>query len=181
MFELDWGKLLLIGIVALIVIGPKELPGVLRTLGQWTAKLRRMATEFQNQFHEAMREAELADLKKQVDDMTSQAKSYANFDPVGEVRREFEGTQRQIETSIAQEPKQEPKSDSKPQSEPQPSFANPPASPQTEAAPAPTPAEIEPAMVPTPDAGIPVTAPAPAAAPAAEGGGHSHDAGEKPA
>jgi sec-independent protein translocase protein TatB len=100
MFEIGWGELLLIGIVALIAIGPKELPGVLRTLGQWTAKLRRMAGEFQSQFQEAMREAEMADLKKQVDELTSQTQSFTNFDPVGEVRREFESTQRQIETAM---------------------------------------------------------------------------------
>ncbi len=104
MFEIGWGELLLIGIVALIAIGPKELPTVLRTLGQWMAKLRRMASDFQNQFHEAMREAEMADLKKQVDEMTSQAQSYANFDPVGEVRREFESAQRQIDGAIANQP-----------------------------------------------------------------------------
>src|SRR2546427_4212045 len=86
MFEIGWSELLLIAVVALIAIGPKELPTVLRTLGQWMSKLRRMASEFQSQFQEAMREAEMADLKKQVDDMTSQAQSYANFDPVSEVR-----------------------------------------------------------------------------------------------
>lgn len=104
MFDIGWGELLLIGIVALIAIGPKELPTVLRTLGQWMGKLRRMASEFQNQFQEAMREAEMADLKKQVDEMTSQAQSYANFDPVGEVRREFESAQQQIEGAIADKP-----------------------------------------------------------------------------
>jgi sec-independent protein translocase protein TatB len=101
MFEIGWGELLLIGVVALLVIGPKELPTVLRTLGQWMNKLRRMASEFQGQFQEAMREAEMADLKKQVDDMTSQAQSYANFDPVSEVRRELDSTQQQIESAIA--------------------------------------------------------------------------------
>jgi sec-independent protein translocase protein TatB len=104
MFEIGWGELLIIGIVALIAIGPKELPGVLRTLGQWMSKLRRMASEFQSQFHEAMREAELADLKKQVDDMTSQAQSYANFDPVNDVRRELESTQQQIESAMVEKP-----------------------------------------------------------------------------
>ena len=104
MFDIGWGELLLIGVVALIVIGPKELPGTLRTLGQWMGKLRRMASEFQGQFQEAMREAELADLKKQVDDMTSQAQSYANFDPVSEVRKELESTQQQIESAIADKP-----------------------------------------------------------------------------
>ncbi len=100
MFDIGWGELLLIGIVALIAIGPKELPTVLRTVGQWMGKLRRMATEFQNQFQEAMREAEMADLKKQVDDLTSQAQSYTNFDPVGDVRREFESAQRQVESAM---------------------------------------------------------------------------------
>jgi sec-independent protein translocase protein TatB len=100
MFEIGWSELLLIGIVALIAIGPKELPTVLRTLGQWMSKLRRMASEFQSQFQEAMREAEMADLKKQVDEMTSQAQSYASFDPVSEVKRELESTQQQIESAM---------------------------------------------------------------------------------
>ena len=62
MFNLGWGEILLIGIVALIAIGPKELPGVLRTVGQALAKVRRMANEFQGQFQEAMREAEMAQI-----------------------------------------------------------------------------------------------------------------------
>jgi len=63
-----------------------------------------MASEFQSQFQEAMREAEMADLKKQVDDMTSQAQSYASFDPVAEVRRELDSTQQQIESAMAEKP-----------------------------------------------------------------------------
>jgi sec-independent protein translocase protein TatB len=104
MFDIGWSELLLIGIVALVVIGPKELPTVLRTVGQWTAKLRRMASEFQSQFQEAMREAEMADLKKQVDEMTSEVRSYGNFDPVSEVRREFEKTQSEIENAVTDKP-----------------------------------------------------------------------------
>lgn len=60
---------MVIGVVALIAIGPKELPGVLRTVGQWMGKARRLATEFQGQFQEAMREAEMADLKKSFDEV----------------------------------------------------------------------------------------------------------------
>jgi len=90
MFNIGWSELLVIGIVALIVIGPKELPGALRTLGQWMTKVRRMASEFQNQFHEAMREAELADLKKEVDEMASKAQSYAHFDPIDDIRKDIE-------------------------------------------------------------------------------------------
>src|SRR3954451_15154580 len=90
MFYIGWSELLLIGIVALIAIGPKELPSALRTLGQWMAKIRRMASEFQNQFHEAMREAELADLKKEVDEMSVKAQSYAHFDPIAELGKDIE-------------------------------------------------------------------------------------------
>jgi sec-independent protein translocase protein TatB len=70
MFDFSWGELILIGAVALIVIGPKELPGVLRAIGQWTTKIRRMAAEFQSQFQEAMREADMADLKREIDTAT---------------------------------------------------------------------------------------------------------------
>src|SRR5271169_5409794 len=87
MFELDWGKLVIIGIVALIAIGPKELPTVLRALGQWMGKIKRMASEFQGQFQEAMREAEMADLKKQADDLKSSVSDFANFDPMTDMQK----------------------------------------------------------------------------------------------
>ena len=60
------------------MIGPKELPAVLRTIGQWTTKIRRMAGEFQSQFQEAMREAEMADLKKEVDHLNDAAKGFTS-------------------------------------------------------------------------------------------------------
>jgi sec-independent protein translocase protein TatB len=87
MFDIGWSEFLVIGVVALIVIGPKELPAVLRTVGQWTTKIRRMASEFQSQFQEAMREAEMADLKKEVDNLTDTAKDFtsgmsSHFDPL---------------------------------------------------------------------------------------------------
>ena len=75
MFDIGWSELLDIAVVALIVIGPKELPTVLRTVGQWTTKIRRMAGEFQSQFQEALREAEMADLKKHADDLNKAAQS----------------------------------------------------------------------------------------------------------
>jgi sec-independent protein translocase protein TatB len=87
MFDISWGKLVIIGVVALLVIGPKELPAVLRQLGQWMTKIRRMAAEFQGQFNEAMREAEMADLKKQFDETTSSIKS--TFDTT-DIKNELE-------------------------------------------------------------------------------------------
>ena len=78
MFDISWTEFLLIGVVALIAIGPKELPGVLRTAGQWMGKVRRMAAEFQGQFQEALREAEMADLKKEVDGIRESASGLAS-------------------------------------------------------------------------------------------------------
>src|ERR1700728_2045252 len=78
MFDIGWSELALIAVVALVAIGPKELPGVLRTVGQWMGKVRRMAAEFQGQFQEALREAEMADLKKEVDSIRDSASGLAS-------------------------------------------------------------------------------------------------------
>ena len=69
MFDIGWSELVVIAVVALIAIGPKELPGVLRMVGQWMGKARKMASEFQGQFQEAMREAEMADLMRLVEEV----------------------------------------------------------------------------------------------------------------
>jgi sec-independent protein translocase protein TatB len=90
MFNLGWGELVVIGIVALIAIGPKELPTVLRTLGQWMGKVRRMANEFQGQFQEALREAEFADLKKHADDISSSVSEFSTIDPLADVQKDVE-------------------------------------------------------------------------------------------
>jgi sec-independent protein translocase protein TatB len=94
MFDIGWSELVVIGIVALIVIGPKELPGVLRAIGQWVGKIKGMASDFQGQFQEAMREAEVADLKKQFDDASSAATNFTSgFDnPLESAKKEIEGT-----------------------------------------------------------------------------------------
>jgi sec-independent protein translocase protein TatB len=77
MFDIGWSEFAVIAVVALIAIGPKELPGVLRMVGQWVAKARKMAGEFQGQFQEAMREAEMADLKKSFDEVKEAATGFA--------------------------------------------------------------------------------------------------------
>jgi len=119
MIEFSWGHILVIAVVALIVIGPKELPTVLRTAGQWMGKIRRMAAEFQGQFQEAMREAEMADLKQHFDDISTAAKEIPHFDPIGTVRKEIEG-------AIADKPN--PKVETEPpavDTSPPPSIASP--------------------------------------------------------
>lgn len=92
MFDIGWSELVVIGIVALIAIGPKELPGVLRSLGHWMGKVRSMASDFQDQFRDAMREADVADLKKQFDDAQAAASNMTSgFDnPLETARREME-------------------------------------------------------------------------------------------
>ncbi len=100
MFDISWTEFLLIGIVALIVIGPKELPAVMRTIGQWTRKIRNMAADFQRQFEQEMREAELSDLKKEVDDIGQNIKSY---DPLKDVRSDVEAIGKDLEAPL--EPK----------------------------------------------------------------------------
>lgn len=67
MFDLTSGKLLLLGIVALIVLGPKDFPILLRTIGKYMGIIKRQADEFRAQFDEAMRESELDQIKKDVE------------------------------------------------------------------------------------------------------------------
>jgi sec-independent protein translocase protein TatB len=93
MFDLGWGKIVIIAVIALVVIGPKELPAVLRTVGQWMGKIRRMAAEFQGQFQEAMREAEMADLKKSIDAITDATRGIGSgFDPLSSVSKDIESS-----------------------------------------------------------------------------------------
>lgn len=93
MFDISGGEFLLIGLVALIVIGPKELPGLLRTIGQSMNKLRRMAGEFRQQFDEAMREADMADAQKAVKDTADLASSAMTaFNPLATIRNEIKST-----------------------------------------------------------------------------------------
>jgi sec-independent protein translocase protein TatB len=67
MFDIAWSELALIGAVALIVIGPKDLPKVMRVMGQWTRKARLLAGEFQSNFDELLRQAELDEVRRQVE------------------------------------------------------------------------------------------------------------------
>jgi sec-independent protein translocase protein TatB len=91
MFDFDAGKLIIIGVVALIVIGPKELPGVLRQVGRMVAKMRRMAAEFQGQLMEAMREADIAEIKADVTKLAESAKVDVAFNPLTDNKTQITG------------------------------------------------------------------------------------------
>jgi sec-independent protein translocase protein TatB len=93
MFDFDISKMIIVGIVALAVIPPKDLPRVMRTVGQTIGKMRRMASEFQGQFMEAMREvereADLESVKKEFQAINDQAKIDTSFDPVALMREDM--------------------------------------------------------------------------------------------
>ena len=80
MFDIGWGEMLVIAIVVIVVVGPKELPGMLRSFGKTASKLRVMANDFRKQFDEALKEAELDDLKKVADDVRA-------LNPKNEIRK----------------------------------------------------------------------------------------------
>lgn len=82
MFEVGWTEMLVIAIVMIVVVGPKDLPNMLRTFGRTTAKLRAMAADFQKQFNEALKEAELDDVKKSVDELRG-------LNPAAEIRKQL--------------------------------------------------------------------------------------------
>jgi len=71
MFDIGWSELLIIAVVAIVVVGPKDLPRLMRTFGHYAGKLRRAAADFQRQFEDAMRETELEEVKKAIDSVRS--------------------------------------------------------------------------------------------------------------
>lgn len=73
MFDIGWSELLLIAIVALIVVGPKDLPGMFRTLGRFSGKMRAMARDFQRAMNEAAREAGVDEIGKAAGDIRKAA------------------------------------------------------------------------------------------------------------
>jgi sec-independent protein translocase protein TatB len=93
MFDIGWGEFVVVGVVALVVIGPKELPGVLRTVGRTVGKVKRLAGEFQGQFQDAMREMELDEARKTVEGLHTDVNSSLNtgFNPIQTIRDEIKG------------------------------------------------------------------------------------------
>ncbi|MEP3276996.1 MAG: Sec-independent protein translocase protein TatB [Stappiaceae bacterium] len=87
MFDIGWTELLVVAVIAIIVVGPKDLPGMLRTVGQTIGRLRRMATEFQGTFNDALKEAER---QAGVDEMRKEVESVGNFDPLSDLKKSIE-------------------------------------------------------------------------------------------
>ncbi len=93
MLDIGWAELAVVGVIVLIVVGPKELPRVLRSAGQWAGKARKIAREFQNSLDDMIRESELDTVKKDVEKATNfdVKKDIENaIDPKGDVKRALE-------------------------------------------------------------------------------------------
>ena len=88
MFDLGWSELLVIGIVALIVVGPKDLPGMFRTLGRFTGKLRRMARDFQRAMDDAADQAGVKETASDLRNMTNPTKM--GMDKIKEAAKSFD-------------------------------------------------------------------------------------------
>jgi sec-independent protein translocase protein TatB len=94
MFDIGWSEILVIAVVAIVVVGPKELPRMLRSFGKTMGSVRRMSNDFKRQFDEALREAErgagLEDTKKQLQAATK---------PLSDIRKDFDATMRSSSTT----------------------------------------------------------------------------------
>jgi sec-independent protein translocase protein TatB len=92
MFDFAWSEIVLIGAVALIAIGPKDMPAAIRTVSSMVKKARRMAAEFQTHVDEMVREADLGDVKKVFNDIRNIDLSSAiekHVDPDRSIRNTF--------------------------------------------------------------------------------------------
>ena len=81
MFDLAWSEILVIAVVAILVVGPKDLPRLMRIVGQWVAKARRMASHFQAGVDEMIRQAELEDLRKDLNAMKRELRAPVEMEP----------------------------------------------------------------------------------------------------
>jgi sec-independent protein translocase protein TatB len=103
MFDLSSSKLLILGIVALIVVGPKELPFLLKTIGKYVGMIRRQAAEFRTQFDDAMRDSELSDIKKDVEKMGQDMETTMREAEIN-VEKEVATANAELEASLANAP-----------------------------------------------------------------------------
>ena len=103
MFDLAWSEIAVIAVVAVVVIGPKDLPEAIRGVAKGVQKLRRMAGEFQQQADELVREAKLDDVRTSIQEMKSTINEIRSFDLKGEIEKtvDADGT---LKKTMAEDP-----------------------------------------------------------------------------
>jgi sec-independent protein translocase protein TatB len=160
MFDLAWSEIALIGVVALVVIGPKDLPEAIRGVAKGIQKLRRMASEFQTHADELVREAKLDEVRNQINEVKSAVNEIRNFDLRGEIEKNVDSDGSIRKTFESDPLKPEADWTQPPVSEPPPAMMEGARAGMAEEAPA---------FIPPAEASrlLPATPPAPAMAPAA--------------
>ncbi|WP_420405039.1 Sec-independent protein translocase protein TatB [Nisaea sp.] len=120
MFDLGWQEFMLIAFVAVVVVGPRDLPRVVRSVSTYIRKARSVARDFQNSLEEVAREAELDELRKEAKSISSgdlEKKVNDWVDPSGETKKEMEriaseakdvASSRPVETAAATEAASKP-------------------------------------------------------------------------
>ena len=93
MFDLGWSKLIIIAMLAIVVVGPKDLPALLRTIGKFMGQIRRQADEFRRQFDEAMKDTELDQIRRDVEEIKNTAET-----SVRDIGRSAEDSVKPLET-----------------------------------------------------------------------------------
>jgi sec-independent protein translocase protein TatB len=140
MFDFAWSEIAVIAVVALVVIGPKDLPKVLRTVGTWVGKARGIAREFQSSLDQMIREAELEEVRKQVEQAAKVDMSQAierTIDPAGELTRSLAEPASELAPPPATPPAVEPPAVEPPEADSE-SAASAPAGETAQPAPAKT-------------------------------------------
>jgi len=155
MFDITSSKLLILGIVALLVIGPKDLPALLRTIGKYMGIIKRQAAEFRAQFDEAMRESEIHELKKSVESVQQETEASLR-EATSSVEKQIADASHGVNAAM-----DEPK----PAADPMANYLDAPPAAAADASP-PVPAELNGASHPP---AAPTTAASDAAAPPAAG------------
>jgi sec-independent protein translocase protein TatB len=102
MLEVGWSELLVIAIVLIVVVGPKDLPKMLRTFGSFMRKARGMASDFQAQFNDALKEAELDEIRKSIDEVRGLNPRNAIRDALDPLRKAGEDVRRELNQSEAE-------------------------------------------------------------------------------
>ncbi|SEO35169.1 sec-independent protein translocase protein TatB [Rhodospirillales bacterium URHD0017] len=146
MFGIDSPELLVIAIVALVVIGPKELPGLLRSWGKWMAQMRGMASEFRGHVDEMVRQSELDEVKKQLEG--SSGLDLQSLDPTKQIKSAIQEGMAEGEKAFNEakgtfdNPLAEPESAPQIAAEPQPAVAEAEAPSSIASEPLPEPAPV---------------------------------------
>lgn len=125
MFGIDSPELLVIAIVALVIIGPRELPGMLRSWGRWMARARGMAAEFRGHVDEMVRQSELDEVKKQLE--STPDLDLQSLDPTREIKGAIQDGMTEGEKAVAEAKSAFDNPLSEPESAPQIAAADPPA------------------------------------------------------